>query len=90
MVKSSINPTLAIQGILITMTDRTSMAKAVETALQKEYGSLVFNSKISRSVEATNSTYVKKSLVSEKRSKLGGEYMSLIDEFIERNADNAN
>jgi chromosome partitioning protein len=84
MVKSNINPQLDIKGILITMTDNTNMAKAVEESLKNDYGNLVFKSKISRSVEATNSTYEQKSLISSKHSKLGQEYMNAAHELIER------
>lgn len=88
MVKTNINPQLHIAGVLITMNDRTNMAKAVEEALLEKYGNLIFKEKISRSVEATNSTYVQKSLISMKSSKLGKEYLSVTKELLERSNQN--
>lgn len=90
MVKTNINPELSIEGILITMSDKTNMAQAVEKNLSNRFGEKIFKSTISRSVEATNSTYAEKSLVSMKRSKLGGEYMSVVEELIERSNKDEN
>lgn len=83
-VKSNINKSLQIEGILITMADNTNMAKAVEETLNERFKDKVFSSKISRSVEATNSTYEQKSLISTKKSKLGQEYMSVTEELLNR------
>lgn len=82
MVKENINPELEIEGILLTMTDNTIMAKAVEDALIERYGNKVYDSKIRRLVEAPNSTYIKKSLIATKKSKLGSEYQAVVDEML--------
>lgn len=84
MVKGNINPSLQLEGVLITMADNTKMAKAVEEALQEQFAEKLFRTKISKSVEATNSTYEQKSLVAIRRSKLGQEYMSITEELIDR------
>ncbi len=82
MVKENINPTLEIEGVLLTMADNTNMSKAVESALTDRYGDKVYHSKIRRSVEATNSTYEQKSLIATKSSKLGAEYQAVVDEML--------
>lgn len=84
MVKTNLNPGLELSGILLTMYDNTNMAKAVQEALREQFGDLLFETTISRSVEATNSTYEQKSLVSRKSSKLGKQYLELAEEFLNR------
>lgn len=84
MVKSNLNPQLQLMGVLITMFDNTNMAKAVAEALNQQFSDKLFNTVISKSVEATNSTYLLKSLVSQKNSKLGKQYMELADEVMKR------
>lgn len=84
MVKNNINQSLEIKGILLTMTDNTNMAKAVEQSLLDTYKELVFKTKIRRSVEATNSTYQQKSLVNSKNSKLGEDYINVTTEYLDR------
>ncbi len=84
MVRTNLNPDLKLAGILLTMYDNTNMAKAVRKILYEQYKNLLFNTTISRSVEATNSTYEQKSLVPRKNSKLGKQYIELAEEFLER------
>ncbi len=84
MVKSKANHELTIDGILLTMADGTNMAKAVEAALQERFPNDTFRTKISRSVEATNSTYSQTSLISSKSSKLGSQYKELVNELLSR------
>ena len=83
-VRTNINPKLKLEGILITMSDNTNMSKAVEDELSNQFGKLIFNAKIHRSVEAANSTFEHKSLVVTKNSKLGKEYENLANELLER------
>lgn len=82
MVRDNINPTLEIEGILLTMTDNTNMSKAVESILLERYADKVFRSKIHKSVEATNSTYEQKSLIATKNSRLGTEYQAVVREML--------
>jgi chromosome partitioning protein len=84
MVKLNVNPDLKIEGVLLTMLDNTNMSKAVEEALENKYGNALFETRIHRSVEATNSTYEHKSLVAMKNSRLGNEYINVTKELIER------
>lgn len=82
LVKENINPELQLLGILETMTDNTQMAQAVDVALKQRYGDLVFNTSISRRIEAANSTAEQRSLIAKKSSFLGGQYRSLVDEIL--------
>ena len=84
MVKANLNPCLQLSGILLTMYDNTNMAKAVHETLLEQFPDLLFSTTISRSVEATNSTYEQKSLVTRKSSKLGKQYLDLAEEFLNR------
>lgn len=77
-----LNPTLTLYGVIETMTDNTRMAKAVDEALTERYGNLVFNSRISKSVMASNSTAEQRAMTI--NTKLGSQYADLTNEFIGR------
>lgn len=77
-----LNPSLAVYGVVETMCDNTIMTKSVDEALKSRYGSLVFDSRISKSVMASNSTAEQKAMAI--NSKLGGQYAELTKELIER------
>ncbi|MEA4895783.1 MAG: AAA family ATPase [Oscillospiraceae bacterium] len=83
-VKNYANHDLTIDGILLTMADGTNMSKAVEEALQERFPNELFRTRISRSVEATNSSYVQASLISSRNSKLGVQYKSLVEELLRK------
>ncbi|MGN0678351.1 MAG: ParA family protein [Oscillospiraceae bacterium] len=82
LVKENINPELQLIGILETMTDNTQMAQAVDVALKQRYGELVFDTSISRRIEAANSTAEQRSLIAKRSSYLGSQYRSLVDEIL--------
>lgn len=73
---------LALYGVIETMNDNTRMAKAVDEALTERYGNLVFNSRISKSVMASNSTAEQRAMTI--NTKLGSQYADLTNEFIGR------
>lgn len=85
-IKDNINPNLEICGILETMTDNTQMAQAVDKALKERYGGLVYETTISKRIEAANSTAEQKSLISKKNSVLGGQYRELVTEILSKEA----
>ena len=58
------------------------MTKAVDEALTERYGDLVFDSRISKSVIASNSTAEQRAMTI--TSKLGSQYADLTKELIER------
>lgn len=84
IVKENLNPKLELLGVVLTMFDNTNMAKAVLDVLKEEYGNKLFNTVISKRAEATYSTYEHKSLVSNRSSKLGKQYIQLMKECLER------
>ena len=77
-----LNPTLSVYGVIETMCDNTNMTKGVDEALKSRYGNLVFESRISKSVMASNSTAEQKAMTI--NTKLGGQYAELTRELIER------
>ena len=83
MVKGNLNSNLEILGILLTMADNTKMSRAVEEALRSGYADLnIFRSKIGRSIEAANSSFVQKSLLAI-GGKLGKQYRDVAEELLE-------
>lgn len=60
MVRENLNPHLELMGVVLTMYDKTNMAKAVYEALKDEYGNKLFDTVISKRAEATYSTYQQK------------------------------
>ncbi len=82
LVRENINSKLKICGILETMTDNTQMAVAVDAALKQRYGELVYDTAISKRIEAANSTAEQKSLISKKSSVVGAQYRQLVNEIL--------
>lgn len=82
MVKLNLNSKLVVEGLLLTMLDTTVLSKAVAEMLQETYGELVYATAIHKRVEASNSTVMHKSLVSDARSVLGAEYINVASEII--------
>lgn len=82
MVKDTVNRDLYIEGIVATMADNTNLTKAIIGELEKSFGDLLYSTRISRSVEAPESTYEQKSLIATANSKLGEQYRQLAYEFI--------
>lgn len=54
LIREKINHDLKICGILETMTDNTQMAQAVDIALKERYGGLVYETTISKRIEAVS------------------------------------
>ena len=77
-VKRSINPTLDISGILLTMVDgRTNNARDIATTIRENYGDAirVFQTEIPRSVRAAEASMLGKSVFSlDPHSKLAEAY----------------
>ena len=60
------------------------MAAAVDAALKQRYGELVYDTSISKRIEAANSTAEQKSLVSKKNSVVGAQYRQLVKEILNK------
>lgn len=88
LIQQQANPKLSCTGFLLTMADRTNMAKAVEQELRERFPLETFQTVIHRSVEATNSTYLRRSLVNMKNSALGLQYVELANEVLKGESDN--
>jgi chromosome partitioning protein len=84
LVRAQANPALRIDGVLLTMADHTNMAKAVELQIRARFPELAYQTVIGRSVEATNSTYQRRTLVNTRESRLGEQYALMTAEFLER------
>lgn len=87
MAQHTINPSLRIEGIVVTMLTSTNLGRSVVTSLIETYGPLVYTTAISSSVAASNSTNEQRTLVAdaEKRHRgpnLGLEYIDLTHEFL--------
>ncbi|MGN0690748.1 MAG: ParA family protein, partial [Oscillospiraceae bacterium] len=82
-VKNTINREIDIIGVLATMADNTNISKSVIEKLSERYGDKMFDTVISKSVEAANSSQRMKSLCLNK-TKLGEEYKALASEVTAR------
>ena len=82
-IRAAINPRLNMLGVLPTMVDRTSVSKNALEELQKKYGSMLFDTYISKSVEAAKSSENGIPLCMTAH-KLGTEYDNLATEVLSR------
>ncbi len=82
-IKTAINPSINLLGVLPTMVDRTTVSKNALAELSEKYGVMVFNTKISKSVEAAKSSESGIPLCYTDH-KLGHEYENLAQEVVER------
>lgn len=84
-IKSCVNPKLRVAGILVTMfRKQTSMSNDVHEALKESYQNMVFDIPISFLSEAGKSTYHQMSLLNSKGSRIGQEYMEVVQQFVEK------
>lgn len=83
-VKDLLNPKLELIGVLPTMVDGTNMSKTTVEKLNERYVGKVFNTHISKSVEAANSSERMIALPLGRKNKLGEEYKALALEVIKR------
>ena len=86
-VKRQLNPTLKINGILLTMVDgRTNLAKDISQLIRKTYGSniKVFKTEIPLSVKAAETSAVGKSIYSyDKNGRVADAYRNLTMEVMD-------
>lgn len=83
-VKKFINPKLELYGILPTLVDNTVISRNIVNTLKENFNDIVFNTSISRRVEAPESTCTETSLVNKKNSTIGAEYIAVTDELLQR------
>jgi len=92
LVRSSLNPNLKLEGILLTMFDaRTSLHKQVTTEVRKHFGDKVFDTVIPRNVKISESpSHGKPIIMYDIESKGSKAYLSLATELILRERTEAN
>ncbi len=86
IIKSKLNPTLYIEGFVLTMLDtRLRYANQVANEVKKHFGNMVFNTVIQRNVRLSEaSSYGQPVLIYEKDSRGAENHLSLAKELIER------
>lgn len=82
-VHDAINPKLHLLGILLTMEYNTALGRAVDEALEEIYSTQLFRTRISRRVEAANSSALHCSCV-QQNNKIGTQYAAVAAEIVER------
>lgn len=82
-IRTAINPNITMLGVLPTMVDRTSVSRKALAELHEKYGDVLFNTQISKSVEAAKSSESGTPLCTTGH-KLGQEYDELAQEVLSR------
>ena len=84
-VKSRLNPTLDIYGVLLTMYNNTTLSKQVADEVKNYFGKLVFNSFIPRNVKLSEAPSFGQPITEyDPRGKGAIAYMELAKEVINR------
>lgn len=86
LVKESLNPSLSLLGILLTMFDRrNNLSKEVESEVRKYFPEKVFSTIIPRNVRISESpSYGKPVILYDPSSNGASAYLSFAEEFIRR------
>jgi len=86
LVKRSLNPSLCIEGILLTMFDkRNKLSQQVVEEIRHHFGEAVFNTIIPRNVRLSESpSHGKAAICYDPASSGARAYIDLSDEFVER------
>lgn len=89
MVQGKLNPSLGIEGFLLTMYSRTRLANQVTIEVREHFGELAFDTIILRNVRLSEApSYGKPALLYDAASIGSSNYLSLAKEFIKRNRKN--
>ncbi|WP_201728475.1 ParA family protein [Acidocella sp. C78] len=88
LVRHSLNPGLALEGVVLTMLDRrNNLAQAVSDDVRAYFGARVFDTAIPRNIRITESpSHGKPVLLYDFRSLGAQAYVSLAAEFLQRQA----
>ena len=85
LVRRNINPSMEIEGILMTLVDgRTNLAKDVSNEIRKKYGSQIriFETEIPIGIKAAEATVTGKSIFAyDKKSTVAQAYQNLTKEI---------
>jgi chromosome partitioning protein len=87
IIKSNLNPSLRIEGFLLTMYDgRLRLSMQVHDEVRRHFGDLVFNTVISRNVRLSEAPSHGMSVLDyDRHSKGAKNYMNLAKELLRRN-----
>jgi chromosome partitioning protein len=87
IIKSNLNPSLRIEGFLLTMYDaRLRLSAQVHDEVRRHFGDLVFNTVIARNVRLSEAPSHGLSVIQYDRSSKGAKnYINLAKELIRRN-----
>jgi chromosome partitioning protein len=87
IIKSNLNPSLRIEGFLLTMYDaRLRLSAQVHDEVRRHFGDLVFNTVIARNVRLSEAPSHGLSVIQyDKHSKGAKNYINLAKELIRRN-----
>jgi len=87
IIKSKLNPTLEIEGFLLTMYDsRLRLANQVYEEVKKHFGDMVFTSVIQRNIKLSEApSYGQPVLLYDSESKGSFHHMQLAQELIDKN-----
>ena len=85
-IKQSLNPSLAVEGVVLTMyDDRTNLAQSVANELKNYFGDLLCTSTIPRNVRLAEApSHGKPALLYDPRSKGAESYIKLAKEIMDR------
>lgn len=83
-VKEDLNENLKILGILPTLVDNTKMSQSAIESLKADYDKFLFETCISKRVEASEASAYGISSIRSKNSLIGKQYLRLAKEVIER------
>ncbi len=88
MVKAGLNPSLEIEGFLLTMYDsRLRLANQVVSEVKGHFGELVFETIIQRNTRLSESpSYGKPAIIYDAASSGSTNYLNFANEFIKRNS----
>ena len=86
MIKGSLNPLLAIEGVVMTMYDsRTNLSQQIVEDVKKHYGYLVYDTLIPRSVRLAEAPSYGMPIISyDRKSKSAEVYLKLAEEVLNR------
>lgn len=92
MVRSSLNPDLYIEGVILTMFDsRTNLSQQVADEVSRHFGGTLYSSYIPRNVRLGEAPSFAKAIIDYDSRSVGAvKYMELAKEFIDRRENNGN
>lgn len=84
LIKKHLNPTIEIEGVLLTMKDnRSNLVGQVSDEIKKYFGTKVYNTYIPRNIRLAESpSHGKPILLYDSKSKGANAYQSLAEEFL--------